>query len=81
MSMREFLLTGVEIYLESIHRDDLKVLGAAMKSACTKCRDAKLPYCTHEISLMGVRTAAIQQRVEALLQERIQASRKRESKT
>ena len=65
---------------ESVHQDDLKKFGAAVRSDCMVCKSLGLEFCHHEISVSTINHKQAEARAINSIQENIRRDAKHASK-
>ena len=61
---------------ESLHQDDIKVLGAAFRTSCQKCKELGSKSCLHQPRLISINQRAVEERAAAQILRNIVAENK-----
>jgi hypothetical protein len=56
---------------DSVHQDDIKVLGAAIRTSCQKCKELGSKSCLHQPRLISIDQRAAEERAAAEINRNI----------
>jgi hypothetical protein len=61
---------------DSVHQDDIKMLGAAIRTSCQKCKELGSKSCLHQPRLISINQRAVEERAAAQILRNIVAENK-----